>query len=379
MSSFDDEPVEDWTPGPEVTKALYAKWRKVRRGNCHAEPMSNPVWDWLIRTRIAAYTANEHFGGPDSLKAGPAWCFARFGCSRTLLPDGRTLFVAGEHEDHYDPDFFIYNDVVVRYEDDSIDVYGYPESDFPPTDFHSATLVANRVILIGNLSYAGNRRPGQTQVLSLDIHSLGVERIETSGECPGWIFNHSATLENDAILIRGGEVYDEEGILENIDDWMLDLQSLRWTRLTDRQWPRFELVREDGEMNSLWQLRHAVMMRDMLSQGAWGAEVVDTMQGSLNVLDAPAIPLDTAAPLLERLYRPAIAHDVVPRDEDNFDEHNVYRIKVDDVIARYVEDSHSVVLTVEGELPPATLDRLVSDLRTKLSQLEGSKYLARRR
>lgn len=40
----------------------------------------------------------------------PVWCFNRFGATRTKLPDGRTVCIGGEHEDFYDPDFYIYND-----------------------------------------------------------------------------------------------------------------------------------------------------------------------------------------------------------------------------------------------------------------------------
>ena len=35
------------------------------------------------------------------------------GRSTVWLPDGRVVLIAGEHEDSYDPDFCIYNDVVV--------------------------------------------------------------------------------------------------------------------------------------------------------------------------------------------------------------------------------------------------------------------------
>ena len=44
---------------------------------------------------------------------GPTWCFSRFGQSETVLPDSSRVLIAGEHEDWYDPDFHIYNDVVV--------------------------------------------------------------------------------------------------------------------------------------------------------------------------------------------------------------------------------------------------------------------------
>lgn len=379
MSELDEEPADDWLPGPEVTPALYKKWRDARRGVVHAGKMNNPVWDWLILTRVSAYTANHHFQGPDSLSAGPPWCFARYGQSRTVLPDGRTLFVAGEHEDFYDPDFFIYNDVVVRHPDHTIDIHGYAASDFPPTDFHSATLVGNRLLLIGTLGYAADRKPGHTQVLSLDIHSLKIEKIETTGDNPGWISGHSAVLEDDCILIRGGDVQDNIGTLENIDDWMLELRSWRWKRLTDRQWPRFEFVRKDAEVNHLWQIRHEIDMRRLHSQLELTADLQGRFRESLESLQTTGLPVDSDPQLIERLYRPEIEHALVPREEDNFEEYNVHRIRIEGVVARYVEDMHSIVLTVEGVLSPATLDRLVSDLCGKLSKIEGVEFLARHR
>ena len=44
---------------------------------------------------------------------GPVWCFNRFGGTVTKLPDGCFVHIGGEHEDFYDPDFCIYNDVIV--------------------------------------------------------------------------------------------------------------------------------------------------------------------------------------------------------------------------------------------------------------------------
>jgi hypothetical protein len=44
----------------------------------------------------------------------------------------------GEHEDFYDPDFCIYNDVFVHERDGSVAIYGYPESVFPPTDYDAS-------------------------------------------------------------------------------------------------------------------------------------------------------------------------------------------------------------------------------------------------
>ena len=83
------------------------------------------------------------------------------------LPDGREVYIAGEHEDHYDPDFYIYNDVVVM-DGDQCDILGYATDIFLPTDFHTATLVRDEIILIGNLGYPEDRDPTTTQVFRLN-------------------------------------------------------------------------------------------------------------------------------------------------------------------------------------------------------------------
>src|SRR4051812_11149947 len=107
----ENERVEHWQPGPEVTLDLYREWRAPRRGAANPERVCNPVWEWLVRTRVNAFLAADHFEEPDAYDAGPGWCFTRFGRTSTQLPDGRVVKISGEHEDHYDPDFFIYNDV----------------------------------------------------------------------------------------------------------------------------------------------------------------------------------------------------------------------------------------------------------------------------
>ena len=141
-----------------VNRELFVKWRTPSFGSANPERMNNPV-GMLVRSKLSAYQATQRLRGPSALKAGPGWCFDRFGQSSTKLPDGRVVLIAGEHEDAYDPDFYIYNDVVVQHPDGSLDIYGYPRDEFPPTDFHSATLVSNQLVLIGNLGYPEDRRP----------------------------------------------------------------------------------------------------------------------------------------------------------------------------------------------------------------------------
>ena len=141
---------------------------------------------------------------------GAVWCFQRFGMSSTRLPDGRTIFIAGEHEDFYDPDFYIYNDVIVIHPNLGVEIYGYPRHVFRPTDFHSATLMKDESIyIIGNLGYHGTREPGITPVYRLDCRSYQIEAIATGGDNPGWIYRHQAEYvpARHAIRVTQGQVF----------------------------------------------------------------------------------------------------------------------------------------------------------------------------
>ncbi|MBI3206048.1 MAG: hypothetical protein HYZ29_31220 [Myxococcales bacterium] len=345
-------------PDPAVTREVFLESRSPRWGTANPERMNNPVWEWLVRSRIDAYHANRHFSGPPATSAGPGWCFARFGQSSTTLDDGRVVLVAGEHEDHYDPDFFIYNDVVVAHPDGRIDIFGYPREVFPPTDFHSATLVGNRLVLVGCLGYPGDRRPGETPVFVLDLEQLSVSGVSSQGTAPGWIHSHQARLCDGGAsiviergqLVRGGP---DESLVENIDDWQLSLGDWRWTRLTDRRWPRFEVRRSDRGPNRLWDLQQALWAERFPHIGAFRH---------------PSAPSNNLQ-LFQRRYQPPLAHDVLPELDD---EYGVHRIRLQGVVVRYVEKSHSVQMTVEGRLPPKTVDALARDLWDKLTELEGA-------
>lgn len=360
--------VTNWQPGAEVTAELFTQWRSPRRGETHAQQLTNPVWQWLVRTGANAYRANKHFGGPSPFSAGPGWCCDRFGQSETSLPDGRTILVAGEHEDYYDPDFYIYNDVIVVQPDKTIDIYGYPEQDFPPTDFHSASLIGGRLILIGNLGYAKSRQTGHTPVYVLDVETLQIDRIHTSGEHPGWIFDHNASIDGNDLIIRGGELFDsEDRCRENIDDWKLNFDSWRWTRLTDRRWVRAEISRNDKKSISFSDAR------DIHEREDWGfyellpASAQRSFEGDLAVItEKLGVPPDTD--VLNNLYHPPIEHEPIPQDED---EYSTFRIRVAGVVVRYVEDGTTITMTIEGKLPEATVDLLVGDLQRKFNQFEN--------
>jgi hypothetical protein len=150
----------------DISADLFEQGRSRRCGTRNPEMMNNPFWEAMIRSGVNAYQAGNLFGIDNKFdgKYMPIWCAQRFGQSLTFLPDGRIVQVAGKHEDHYDPDFCIYNDVFVHSPDGSVTIYGYPESVFAPTDFHTATLIGDFIYLIGPLGYPKDRRYWETSV-----------------------------------------------------------------------------------------------------------------------------------------------------------------------------------------------------------------------
>ena len=349
-----------------VTPDVFRTWRSPRRGTGNPQEMNNPFWEWLIKTRMSAYQANDLMDGPPSMEAGPCWCFDRFGQSQTDLPDGRVVLIGGEHEDYYDADFYIYNDVVIDPEVGVPEIYGYSSDAFPPTDFHTATLVGESIWVIGSLAYPDDRVAGHTQVLCLDLGSLAMSRVETSGTNPGWIHRHTATLADDdgGIIISGGKVdlCDNNAFVENIDEWRLDLDSLTWERLSNRAWPRFEVHRKDRKPNLLWHLRQLHWMQEVGWDDAekFGAEVQKQLS------EPPRLEQ------IETLYVPDLADEIIADDE-----YNVFRARVGDVVVRYVEDSYVVQVTVEGPLPAGTVEELKVDLLEKLDVLEQAPWTSR--
>jgi hypothetical protein len=214
---------------------LATKHRRYGKGN--PERMNCPFWESMVRAGTGAWSARDHFGDVN-LNDDPVWCFMRFEKSINELLDGRIVEIGGEHEDYYDPDFCIYNDVVVHHGDGSFDILGYPREVFPPTDFHTATLVGKFIYIIGSLGYSRERQGGATQVYRLDTETFAIEEMRTSGDNPGWISRHKATLrENREIHVRGGKLCTwnagTEDYVDNQSEYVLNLDTLVWRRVGD--------------------------------------------------------------------------------------------------------------------------------------------------
>lgn len=346
-------------PPTALSRDEFLAWRSPREVQAGPESLDNPTWHWLVRTQLSAYTGNDHFKGPSSTEAGPMWCFDRFGMSQTALPDGRVVYVAGEHEDHYDPDFFIYNDVVVIDPAGTICIRGYSRAEFAPTDFHSATLVGNTFLIIGCLGYPDDRIAGITPVYRLSLDNWRIERMMTYGESPGWLHRHSAQLSEDgqSVVVSGGICWlgANRSMIENIDSWSLDVNSGHWTRLTALDWQQWSMRRTDLRRNRLWDLRQALWYREHPCLG---------VQDSWKFEDAPNFDA------LLMLYR--IDDNAPPPTKG--EEYQEFKVVVDGVTVRFTEDFFSVQVMVEGRLTDERLKTLQTRTLETLARLEGAEW-----
>ncbi|MES2935565.1 MAG: ankyrin repeat domain-containing protein [Pseudomonadota bacterium] len=217
---------------PDVSKEVYLAGKYRRFGNCNAELTDNSFWLSMIKSGASAWRASEKYFDSGSVAGQPVWCYQRYGRSTTVMEDGRIIEIGGQHEDFYDPDFCIYNDVTVFGPDSSIRLYSYPKNDFPPTDSHTATLVGNFIYIIGNLGYTASRQPNHTPVYKLNIDTFEIKKVKTTGDMPGWISRHKATLIDKTIIIAGGKIIvdidDKEDYIANTSRYRLDLKNFRW-------------------------------------------------------------------------------------------------------------------------------------------------------
>lgn len=218
-------------PRADISRGDFEHLRARAYGKQNPELSTNPFWMEQVRTGNSAYRAFANLFGESKEPAGdPIWSFDRYGTSLTALPEGHWLEIAGEHEDWYDRDFCIYNDVVVHDGQGNTQIYTYPKSVFPNTDFHSATLVGDSIFIIGNLGYQNERRVGMTPVYRLELSDYSIREVQTSGENPGWISGHEAELDGSSITIKGGEIWDGTELHDTQSAWKLDMRTFKWTK-----------------------------------------------------------------------------------------------------------------------------------------------------
>lgn len=207
----------------------------ARAGRANPEDITNDYRVAMVRSVATAYRARTRFDDEYRYEGCPVpgvrrpdipWCFQRFGQSITLMPDGRRILVAGEHEDGYDSDFWIYNDVTVLHPDGRVQIFGYPDDVFEPTDFHTATLWGGHIWIVGGLGYTW-QRDGSIPVYRLDPESYAIERVQTGGQPLPRICEHRAHLDGDTIEISGGKL--TKPYKDNRSKHRLHLPTLTWS------------------------------------------------------------------------------------------------------------------------------------------------------
>lgn len=356
---------ENLDPGQfGVTPALFREWRAPRFGNDNPQKLKSKVWEWLVHSRLSGYASTQMMHGPSAQVAGPTWSFDRFGQSITELADGRRIYIGGEHEDHYDPDFYIYNDVVVIGPDNTVDFCCYRKSDFPPTDFHTATLVGDKIFIIGSLGYPEERNPGDTQLYSLNLTNFEIHKLDSSRISPGWIHGHAATLSEDksSIILTKGKLYLGHGhsLRENIDDWKLNLADWRWERLTTRNWSQFEIRRKDAMNLHLFEMR-TTLWSLMLN-------LKDEYQEDMFRL-SEALGYQPDVKLINDLYNFDIEHGNLQKDEDVY---NLFYLSIDGVRLRFTEGLYGLQVVIEGSISGEKESSIKRQLMDKVSALENS-------
>lgn len=223
-------------PPQTITPEMFKKLSAPQEGASNPQICENPFYIEQIRSGKSGFAAMHEILGEEEAfsddnivgNRSPVWSFDRFGRTSTRLPDGRWVLIAGEHEDHYDPDFHIYNDVTVLDGKGGVTHFIYPTDVFPPTDFHSATLLDDSILLIGNLGYQHDRQEGVTQVLRLMLDDFSIHRVETTGQNPGWINRHMAYLDEGTIIVSGGKLEPGHSDLEG--RYVLDTRTMTWSR-----------------------------------------------------------------------------------------------------------------------------------------------------
>jgi hypothetical protein len=364
MIERDDDTEQALQLAPGFDLATFLAWRAPRAGTANPSRMDNPVWTWLVHTRLCGFRANEAMEGPCSTVVGPCWSFRRFGQARVILADGALVCIGGEHEDHDDPDFHIYNDVVVCCPDGSINVYTYPTALFEPLDFHSATLAGDQIVIIGALGYEQQRRYGRTPVYLLSLRSFAITRIDTAGEGPGWIARHAARLSADgrAIVISGGAVMPRAGAYPeaNLDEWRLDLATWRWTCVRRCDWQRCIVAPADRRRNHLFDFRQALWE----TQGWTGGD------GMAVERLAQALGMDPDLDLYQARYlMKGAAIALARRDGDDYKE---FRVMLDGTVVRITEHTRALHVVVEGRLAEGRFAALVQHVDQALTGLLGT-------
>jgi hypothetical protein len=109
-------------------------------------------------------------------------------------------------------------------------------------------------------------------------------------------------------------------------------------------------------------LRQAIWLREM----KWNEDLSKEMQR----LEA-SIGKRPDLQLIPSLYLPDGSVTPLPQEEDQY---NIYRVLVDGVVVRFIEQDYIIRVMVEGRLPESRLRALQVSVLAKLSALENTAW-----
>lgn len=381
----------------QVQKFLlsYQKFKHRIYGKQNPTDFTNPFYQWVIKHDLNAHSIRKIIIDNDvsnnSFETLPFWSQERMGQSRTLLPDGRIILIAGEYEDYYDADFCIYNEVSVINTDGMIKVYSYPKTVFPATDFHTATLVGTadkqHIIIIGSLGYTDNRLYNHTPVYRLNIHDFTIQQVATRNSM-GWINHHHARLQDNRIIITDGQLLidDIAPLLDNIDMWVLNLTTLIWKNVTQRHrnWQRFYVRRQDGNSLNLWEYKQLdqYLKSDNTAESSQGIAYINDQIEYYSAVIEQCTNQSANSYLYHQLLIPPLDHRTCAHEEfsasssssNASDNANGYDhvLFIDEIKVGYkTADDSCIQVFIEGKLSEDKLELLQQNLRHKLSKLEN--------
>ena len=229
---------------PTYSREDFKKYKCAQFGKSNPELATNSYWQTMVRCSCEPESV---LGG--NQKHRPRWTYHRaFSAGPiTPLPDGRYVEIGGTYIAYAGSrNNWTYNDVIVHDGKGDCDIYIYPREAFPPLYGHTATLVNQHIYIIGEDTASENesdiKLSDYIQVFRLDMATMKIERIETSGDIPGRIAEHDACYDGESkITIQKVDYVDnskkhqgryERANYGNEHRYTLCLKSMQWRKPT---------------------------------------------------------------------------------------------------------------------------------------------------
>lgn len=138
---------------------------------CSANPefRTSSYYSWVIANYNLPVEIRTLYGDAES---GPVWTFNRMGMSLDVLQNGTRVYIGGHYGDMYEPDYHIYNDVVVITSGGDTVVCNYSTTVLAPICFHNTTVDETRGCIDIQRRYNGENIVPLVYRLSLIDYSI---------------------------------------------------------------------------------------------------------------------------------------------------------------------------------------------------------------